>query len=164
MSVYYFDANIQVKYYLPEPGSTWVRQIVDEADVAGNVVNTLFTAEISLVEVAAAISVVHRVGRIGRKLRDAAFDKYIKGVTTRYQLIPITSSLLHRAAHLTQVHPLKGYDAVQLAAGLELKAALDRHKKTLIFVSGDDQLLKAAQTEGLVTENPFDYAHLDPVL
>jgi hypothetical protein len=55
---------------------------------------------------------------------------------------------------------LKGYDAIQLAAGLELKAALDRREIQLIFVSGDDQLLKAAQTEGLVTENPFDYAHL----
>lgn len=124
MSVYYFDANVQVKYYLPEPGSTWVRQIVDETDADRNVVNTLFTAEISLVEVAAAISVVHRVGRIGRRLRDVTFDKYMKGVTTRYQLIPITSSLLHRAAHLTQAHPLKGYDAVQLAAGLELKTTL----------------------------------------
>jgi len=109
VSVYYFDANVQVKYHLPEPGSTWVWQIVDEVDAAGNIVNTLFTAEISLVEVAAAISVVHRVGRIGRRLRDVTFDKYMKGVTTRYQLIPITSSLLH-------------------------------------------------------TENPFDYAYLDPVL
>ena len=124
MSVYYFDANVQVKYYLPEPGSTWVRQIVDETDADRNVVNTLFTAEISLVEVAAAISVVHRVGHIGHRLRDVTFDKYMKGVTTRYQLIPITSSLLHRAAHLTQAHPLKGYDAVQLAAGLELKTTL----------------------------------------
>jgi predicted nucleic acid-binding protein len=93
MSVYYFDANVQVKYYLPEPDSTWVRQVVDEVDPAGNTVNTLFTAEISLVEVAAAFSIVHRVGRIGHRLRDAAFDKYMKGVTTRYQLIPI----LHRA-------------------------------------------------------------------
>jgi predicted nucleic acid-binding protein len=164
VSVYYFDANVQVKYYVPEPGSTWVRQIVDEVDSAGNLVHTLFTAEISLVEVAAAISVVHRVGRIGRRLRDAAFDKYMKGVMARYQLIPITSSLLHKAAHLTQAHPLKGYDAVQLAAGLDLKAALDRRKIPMIFVRGDDQLLKAAQTEGLVTENPFDYAHLDPML
>jgi hypothetical protein len=65
VSVYYFDANVQVKYHLPEPGSTWVRRIVDEADAAGNIVNTLFTAEISLVEVAAAISVVHRIGRTG---------------------------------------------------------------------------------------------------
>ena len=59
MRVYYFDANVQVKYYLPEPSSAWVRQIVDEVDAEGKIVNALFTVEISMVEVAAAIAVIH---------------------------------------------------------------------------------------------------------
>lgn len=161
MSVYYFDANVQVKYYLPEPGSAWVRQIVDEVDAKGKIVNALFTVEISMVEVAAAIAIIHRVGRIGRKLRDATFDKYMKGVTSRYQLIPVTSSLLHRAAHLTQKHPLKGYDAIQLAAGLELSASLGRRKMAMVFVSGDQQLFNAAQAEGLTADNLFSHVRTD---
>ena len=157
MSVYYFDANVQVKYYLPEPGSVWVRQIVDEVDAEGKIVNALFTVEISMVEVAAAIAIIHRIGRIGRKLRDATFDKYMKGVTSRYHLIPVTSNLLHQAAHLTQRHPLKGYDAIQLAAGLELSASLGKRKMMMVFVSGDQQLFNAAQAEGLTADNPFNH-------
>ena len=88
MSVYYFDANVQVKYYLPEPGSVWVRQIMDEVDAEGKIVNALFTVEISMVEVAAAIAIIHRIGRIRRKLRDATFNKYMKGATSRYHLLP----------------------------------------------------------------------------
>jgi predicted nucleic acid-binding protein len=133
VSVYYFDANVQVKYYLPEPGSAWVRQIVNEVDAEGKIVNALFTVEVSMVEVAAAIAVIHRTGRIGRKLRDATFDKYVKGVTSRYHFIPVTSNLLHQAAHLTQRHPLKGYDAIQLAAGLELNASLSERKIPVVF-------------------------------
>jgi hypothetical protein len=50
VSVYYFGANVQVKYYLPEPGSAWVRQMVDEVDAEGKIVNALFTVEISIAE------------------------------------------------------------------------------------------------------------------
>lgn len=153
MGFYYFDADVQVKYYLPEPGSTWVRQIVDEVDSEGRPLHVLFSAEISLVEVAAAFAVIHRAGRIGRKLRDDIFNKYMKGMTSRYQLVPLTSDLLHNGAHLTQQYPLKGYDAVQLAAAMALKVALDRYGLAMIFVSGDRQLLNAAQAEGLTTDS-----------
>jgi predicted nucleic acid-binding protein len=32
MAFYYFDASALVKYYVTEPGSTWVRQVFDEQD------------------------------------------------------------------------------------------------------------------------------------
>ena len=32
MTLYYFDASAVVKYYVTEPGSTWVRQLVEERD------------------------------------------------------------------------------------------------------------------------------------
>lgn len=130
---------------------------MDEVDAEGKIVNALFTVEISMVEVAAAIAIIHRMGRIGRKLRDATFDKYMKGMTNRYYLLPVTPSLLHQAAHLTQKHPLKGYDAIQLAAGLELSASLGKRKVAMVFVSGDEQLLSAAQAEGLTADNPFNH-------
>jgi predicted nucleic acid-binding protein len=63
----------------------------------------------------------------------------------------------HSAAHLTQKHPLKGYDAIQLAAGLELNASLSKREMTMVFVSGDQQLFNAAQAEGLTADNPFNH-------
>ena len=32
MAVYYFDASAVVKYYVTEPGSAWVRQLMEARD------------------------------------------------------------------------------------------------------------------------------------
>ena len=64
------------------------------------------------------------------------------------------------AALLTQRHPLKAYDAVQLAVALRQNRALATVKQSLIFVSGDKTLLAAAKAEGLDIDNPFD--HVSP--
>lgn len=64
------------------------------------------------------------------------------------------------AADLTQKHPLKAYDAVQLAVALRHSQALAVYNLPLTFVSGDNTLLNAAQAEGLPTDNPFD--HISP--
>jgi len=62
-------------------------------------------------------------------------------------------------ADLTQRHPLKAYDAVQLAVALRYGPILSGHPFT--FVSGDSTLLAAVHAEGLVTENPFDHVMPD---
>lgn len=51
MGIYYFDASAQVKYHLTEPGSSWVRSVVDATGPDGRSSHVLFAAEISLVEV-----------------------------------------------------------------------------------------------------------------
>jgi len=62
------------------------------------------------------------------------------------------------ATELTQQYPLKAYDAVQLAVALRYRQVLARYKLALTFVSGDGQLLAAAEAEGLAVDNPFDHA------
>lgn len=58
---------------------------------------------------------------------------------------------------LAQTHALRGYDAVQLAAALEvhrLYAALGL--PLILFISADNELNAAAKVEGLQVENPSD--------
>jgi len=161
---FYFDASVQVKYYVREPGSAWVRRIVDDLDPdTGQRANLLFTATISLAEVAAAFSLLARGGRITERIRDRVFDRYIKSVVTDYHLIPVTLDIVNAAAHLTQRHALRGYDAVQLAAGLSLNALLCSEAIAITYVSGDEILLNAARSEGLAIENPFWHADLDGI-
>ena len=69
--------------------------------------------------------------------------------------------IFYHAARLTQEHPLKGYDAVQLATALDFNARLKEEDLSLIFVSGDANLIQAARAENLATENPFDHGDLD---
>jgi hypothetical protein len=78
-------------------------------------------------------------------------------LTQRYAIIPLTSEDFETAAHLTQQHPLKAYDAVQLAVTLRYHRLLTGSPHTCIFVSGDASLLNAARVEGLSIDNPFDH-------
>lgn len=160
MGFYYLDASALVKRYVTEPGSTWVRELLDRISPDGKRVNTVFIAEISIVEVAAALAILARTGHIRLRDRDLAYRRFLKDTVHLYQLVPVRTSDLHAAARLTQRHPLKAYDAIQLAVALREHHALVRRKLGLAFVSGDRQQLRAAEAEGLTTDDPFD--HLAP--
>ena len=155
---YFFDASAIVKYYVDEPGSVWVEEIVDllDSDTRPRG-NTVFIAEVSIAEVAAAFAILHRTGRIRRRTRDGVFDRFLAEADTLFKLTPIVSGDFYTAARLTQRHPLKAYDAIQLAVALRHHQALARRKLGLTFVSGDRQQLAAAEAEGLATDNPFDH-------
>ncbi len=127
MAFYYFDTSAVVKYYVTEPGSTWVRQLIEEQDPESRQVRHLiFIAEITRVEVAAGLAVIERTGRIERAERDREYRRFISQLTHRYAIIPLTTAGLESAAQLTQHHSLKAYDAVQLAAALRYRQVLAR--------------------------------------
>lgn len=152
---YYLDTSAQVKYYVSEPGSAWVRQLVNartpETKQQGK---RLFTVIVTVAEATAAFAIIARVGRISRQARDRAFNHYMKTVSTSFHLLAVTKEVIDLAARLTQRHPLKGYDAVQLASALRLQEILGP-KDTVVFVAGDESVLVAAKTEGLKADNPF---------
>jgi predicted nucleic acid-binding protein len=161
MSLYYFDTSALVKYYVTEPGSTWVRQLVDQTDAdTDQPVSTVFMTEISLVEVASALAVLNRVGRITRRDRDRAYGHFMDDAWHLFDLLPLVTADFLAAASLTQRYPLRAYDAVQLVVALRRNALLFQAKLALIFVSGDKQQLTAAEIEGLAVENPFDHLSL----
>jgi predicted nucleic acid-binding protein len=59
MAFYYFDASALVKYYVTEPGSTWVRQLLNaRAAVSALALHVILVAEITRVEVAAGLAVI----------------------------------------------------------------------------------------------------------
>jgi len=161
MAFYYFDASALVKYYITEPGSTWVRQVIDEQDpVSRQSRHIILVAEITRVEVAAGLAVIERVGRIKRAERDRAYHRFMSQLAHRYAIMPLRADDFATAAHLTQQHPLKAYDAIQLATALRSHRLLADHQLTFTFVTGDTTLIAAAQAEELLTDNPFD--HVSP--
>jgi predicted nucleic acid-binding protein len=161
MAFYYFDASALVKYYILEPGSTWVRKLINATDAQGKrPAHMIFIADLSVAEVAAAFAVLHRTGRIRRPVWDGAFDQFMDDVNWRYQLVRASRDEFFEAALLTRRHPLKAYDAVQLAVALRQSQVLAAYNFPLTFVSGDEALLTTAQAVGLPTDNPFD--HVSP--
>ncbi|OGO40398.1 MAG: hypothetical protein A2Z03_05185 [Chloroflexi bacterium RBG_16_56_8] len=115
-------------------------------------------AEISRVEVAAAFGILVRRKEISQSLGKQAYDQFTEEFDEEFDSVRLTPQVLRNAADLTQQHPLKAYDAVQLAAALAFQKYLIADHKDMTFISGDDKLLQAAQAEGLATDNPFDHA------
>ena len=154
MSSFFLDSSVLVKRYLTETGSDWVRGLTSpEAE------NTVVVAEITLVEVAAALAARHRApSGISLSERDNAINLLARHFTTEYQLVPVSRFILDNAVLLTQNHRLRGYDAVQLAAALAAnQTLLIAGLPVMTFVAADRDLLSAARDEGLQIENPNDH-------
>lgn len=157
MGLYFCDTSALVKYYVAEPGSILVRRLVDEADPAtGHELHTIFIAEITRVEVAAALAVIERIGRIQRRERDRMYRRFTSDLVHRYAIVPITASDLTLAADLTQRYPLKAYDAVQLAVAVGHDSILRGYGMSMAFLSHDRAQLSAAQSEGLLVLDPVN--------
>lgn len=162
MAIYFLDSSALVKRYVLEPGSTWLRELLDAIDPqTDQPLHTVFIADITVTEATAAFAVLHRVGRVRRSAWDAVFNRFMDDLTWSYRLVGARRDDFFDGANLTRRHPLKAYDAVQLAVALRQNRALALVERSLIFVSGDKTLLSAAQAEGLATDNPFD--HVSPL-
>ncbi|NJN94737.1 MAG: type II toxin-antitoxin system VapC family toxin [Anaerolineales bacterium] len=151
MNFLYFDSSALVKRYLTEIGSTWILARTDL--VAGT---TIVVSEITRVEVAAAFAARHRAsGGISRQERDDALNLLLRHFDTEYQIASLDRVTISRAVNLTQTYRLRGYDAIQLATALATNQALTAAGLPgLTFIAADDDLLAAAQREGLATNNP----------
>ena len=151
MSHFFLDSSALVKRSSPERGSAWVKSLTDPA-----LGHMIIVAEITLAEVAAALAAKHRAphGLSRQELTEAVSD-FLGHCHSEYQLVPVERFIIERAVGLTQHHRLRGYDAVQLGAALVTNQVLaSADLAALTFVTADDDLLQAAQAEGLSSENP----------
>ena len=157
MNFYFFDSSAAVKNYISEVGTNWIKSILVTIPQT-----EIFMASITEVEVIAAFS----RRRKGKTLttNDAAvlISQFKADFSKDYTTVEIVPKIISQAVHLADQHSLRGYDAVQLAAALEIYRKLISLKvnfgsSTLTFVSADNQLNSAAQAEGLTIENPNNY-------
>ena len=153
MADYFFDSSGLTKRYAKEIGSTWVESITDLASG-----NTIFIAEITQVEVTAAIARKMRGGLLNLADGNLAFAKLQHDISDEYLLAEINSGILQDAVNLVKKHFLRGYDAVQLAIALKTNQEnMSFGLPPITFVSADNDLNNAALATGLAVENPNNY-------
>jgi len=63
----------------------------------------------------------------------------------------LEKAILDQARLLITRYPLRSLDAIQLASAIEAANLL---REAITFVSGDNNLLNAAASEGFLTDNP----------
>ncbi len=162
MPAFFFDTSAVVKRYILEPGTGWIRALCEARDPKfEKKVNSVFISEITIVEGAAAFALLIRRGVISKREGEAAYSKFLEDADSEYHTVRLTPVLVRASAELTQRHPLKAYDAMQLAFGLHANALLQANGLSLVFITADDTLLQAARVEELAIENPFDHRDLD---
>jgi uncharacterized protein len=150
VAAYFFDSSAVVKRYLVETGTAWVSSITDLA--AGN---RVYLSRITLVEVISAIMRKARGSGLSTTGAMTAISNFRHDFANEYSLIEFTPTLVESAADLAEAHELRAYDAVQLAAALEVNSEMNSAGASAItLISADVALNTAAIAEGLAVDDP----------
>lgn len=136
--ILYLDASALVKLYVEEAGTPVVVGRIQHAEAVA-------TALVTYAEARAALARHRREGALSAaELRRTVRELDREWGT--YNVIDLTDLLVRSAGALAERHALRGYDAVQLAAALDLRAS----GATVEFCAFDTRLNHAARRERLV--------------
>jgi len=126
-----------VKLYVEEDGSEAVAAALEGAEAA-------CTVRVSYAEARAAFARHRREGALTlgdlRRVVRALDEDW-----ATYQVVDVSDGLVRRAGALSERYALRAYDAIQLAAALELR----RGGVSLAFACFDLELARAARRERL---------------
>ena len=118
MAIYFVDSSALVKRYISEIGSTWVLELFDFTQD-----NDIFIAAITAVEIISAITQTRLVaGSISSADATLVCNQFKSDLQTDYQIVEITEEVINSGMLLTEKRGLRGYDAVQLAAGCAINS------------------------------------------
>ena len=155
MAVYFLDSSAVVKFHVAETGTAWVQSLLLAKAKDGTFTNEIFIANITEVEVTAAL--VRRARAANSPVANLAATLTVLGqqVGTILEPVALTNNHIVSAVTLAQKHALRGYDAVQLAIAFQLNnERLAAKLPSLTLIAADIELLAAAQAEGLPTDDP----------
>lgn len=131
----YFDTSAVVPLLVLEDGSARAAALWDGAD-------RVVSARLVYPEGRAALAQAHRLGRLTARRLRAAVDE----LDARYEeldIVEIDDDLARHAGLLAELHSLRCYDAVHLAAADRIR------DPDLVVVAGDGALLAAATAAGM---------------
>ena len=136
--IVYIDASALVKRYVAERESEAVIELTAKADIVA-------TSVVSRAELAAAFA---RAARLGVLDNDGArqAQRRFSREWPDFARVPVTEALVARAERLAWDYELRGYDAVQLAAGLMWQESIG---EDVLLATFDRQLWGAATRAGL---------------
>jgi predicted nucleic acid-binding protein len=149
----FIDSSALVKRYVTEDGTPFMRQITYRYRK-----HFIYIAHITAVEVTSAVTRRRRDREITPKKASSILSRFRGHLIGRYNPLEISAEIIAAAMTLANVHSLRAYDAVQLAAALRVyRDWSDAELGDFLFVSADKRLNDAARAEGLSVEDPRDH-------
>ena len=147
MASLYLDTSALLKLYIEEDGTDRVAGAMEEVE-GGRV----FVLGLTPIEARSAIRRRQREGDIADADADRVLRQIEDDTASLFLVQPSTSAVMEEAARLIDRHPLRAYDALQLAGCLVVRDAM---AGPVTFVCADVRLCDAAEHEGLATLNPL---------
>lgn len=155
MDEVFLDTSAFLKLYVPEKGSGWLMSFITGKQP--------LISELTLIETATALRGRYLAGNFTRIEASSLYGR-IHQDRIRYRLIPLDTERERRkivslSFNLSQTLRLRALDGLQLAAANDAKRIAINQIPPLsfTFVTSDAQLLRVAQAQGFLTENPEDY-------
>ncbi len=149
-NVYFADTSALSKRYINEIGTNWLQATLEPSTGC-----TVFVVRTTAVELIAALARRERGGTLAPPDSVVARAAFRAHLSIEYKIIEVTEVLVNQAMLLAETYGLRGYDAVQLAAALEVNVSYRAtNLPTVILLSADTELNAAAIAEGLIVENP----------
>lgn len=146
MASVYLDTSAVLKLYIEEDGADRVTHIVEDAEDG-----QVFILDLTKVEARSAIRRREREGDLAAVDADRVLRQIEDDASALFLVQPSTSAVMEEAARLIDRHPLRAYDALQLAGCVVVREGM---AEPVTFVCADARLCEAAANEGLTTLNP----------
>ena len=146
MASVYLDTSALLKLYIEEDGTKWVARAVEEAEDGRTVI-----LDLAPLEARSAIRRREREGDLAAADADRVLRQIEDDASALFLVQPSTSAVMEEAARLIDRHPLRAYDAIQLAGCIVAGKGMPG---PVTFVCADARLCEAAANEGLTTLNP----------
>jgi len=150
VAAFFVDSSALVKRYVQEVGTPWVRDVTRQSPST-----SICIARITAVEVTSAVARRRKGRTLTPAKASSILHRFRRHLAGRYTVVEITPALFDAAMLLANAHALRAYDAVQLAAALEIRQ--QRQKAgfgPVALISADQALNTAAIAEGLTVDDP----------
>ena len=148
MPSFYLDTSALVKLYIQEQGTAQVLELAQNLDH-----NQIIILDIALLESRSAVRRRERQNDISSLDASRSLTQLEEDAFSLYLVQPATPVVIQEASRLIDNHPLRAYDALQLAGCLVVR---NRVTPPLTFVCADVRLCETAAFEGLPTLIPED--------
>lgn len=135
--IYFLDTSALVKRYVTEAGSAMVRGLFSRR-------RQVAVSRLAYAEVVAASARRQREGTLSPNVHERILERLADDLST-FIVVEVRQATLSPVQGLCARHPLRAYDAVQLAAAL----VLSQSGSAIDFWTTDRALRLAARAEGL---------------
>ncbi len=140
MQFYYTDSSVLVKRHVTESGSQWFCRLAEIG--AGR---KIISSHVSEIEVYSALARRMRLAEFTPDEHQEMSAQFHYVWTAEYISIVMSDEIVSQAKRLVKNHPLRAYDAIQLASAIVVNAEISGIKEAdLIFLAADRRLLSVA--------------------